>query len=285
MDNRDHDTMTTSSLRVSVAESALAKACSNQLVVAAMIFAEVQMQKRQRSINTALEPLRLWFEGQAHILRSVDQSVLWLAGQLKGGFFLSLAEVLGCLREERHLHHVGILCPRVIPGVAHRVLSDADLESEDVLCVGMADLAICAVGARLCRNAFLVYGYSCRSVLWLDEDTGLAQAEVAEFTTEWRSFQALAANEEGHAGLSEVTKRSQFSHVCVQQLAAALGESDCSTTPSGKLKAMTPQQLGRILVLWQRCAAFSSLSLGCLLKVLCCCLTGVTFLGYWCHVL
>jgi hypothetical protein len=243
MDDRDDHSRTTSSQRVSAAESALAKACQNQLVVAAMMFAEVQTQKRQRSINTALEPLRLWFEEQAHTLRSVDNSVQWLTGQLKGGFFQTLADVLACLTQERHLHHVGIQCPNVVPGIAPRVHTDGEQESEDVLCVGMADLALCAVGARLCRNAKILYGYSCRSVLWLDEDAGLAQAEVAEFIAEWRCFHAMAANESGHAGLSEVTKRSQFNQVCVQQLAAALEETDWSTTPSGKLKAMTSQHV------------------------------------------
>jgi hypothetical protein len=235
MDDNDFETSTTNKNRTSAAESALAKSCQNQLVVAAMMFSEVTTQMRQRSINVVLEPLRRWFEEQAHILRSVADSVHWMQSQLKGSFFANLDLVVGCLAEEYHIRSVGIQCPSFSPDVAPQQFTEAELQQEDWLCTGMADLALCAVGARICRCAYMIYGWSCRSILWLDARPEVAASEIITFKTEWTAFQAMKAHPP--AGFADIIARSQFCHVCVEQLAAACQDANWSTKPTAQLKA------------------------------------------------
>ena len=235
MDGRDMQTATTSTSRTSAAESALAKSCQNQLVVACMMFAEVSAQRRQRSINVVLEPLRMWFEEQAHCLRSVGASLQWMQAQLKGSFFATLGLIGGSIAEEHSMRHVGITCPGFSPQVPPQQFTEMELQEEDWLCSGMADLAMAAIGARLSRCSFMLYGWSCRSCLWLDDaNPDMVAAEMLAFRAEWVQFKDL--QQKSPAGFSDINARSQFRHVCVEQLAAACREAGWHPQPTAKLK-------------------------------------------------
>ena len=234
MDGRDLDTATTHTSRTSAAESALAKSCQNQLVVACMMFAEVSAQRRQRSINVVLEPLRTWFEDQAHCLRSVASSLHWMQAQLKGSFFATLGLIGGSIAEEHSMKHVGITCPGFNPHVPPQEFTEMELQEEDWLCSGMADLAMAAIGARLSRCSFMLYGWSCRSCLWLDANPDMVAAEMETFKAEWLQFEDLKLH--SLAGFSDITARSQFRHVCVEQLVAACHEGGWNTQPTAQLK-------------------------------------------------
>eukprot|EP00969_Alexandrium_andersonii_P256548 11341761-Alexandrium_andersonii.AAC.1 len=88
----------------------------------------------------------------------------------------------------------------------------------------MEQLASCClhlVACRLIRNAWLLLGWSSRSVLWLHEDAAVVGKELERF----RYHQALdrKAQEQMHQPvLSQMVDASQFRCVSVQQLEWAL---------------------------------------------------------------
>jgi hypothetical protein len=263
MDSRDLETATTHPSRTSAAESALARSCQNQLVVASMMFSEVSAQRRQRAINVVLEPMRTWFEEQAHCLRSVADSLSWMQAQLKGSFFATLGLVGKSIADEHYMRHVGITCPGFNIDIPPQQFTEVDLQEEDWLCSGMADLALCAIGARLCRCSFMLYGWSCRSCLWLDANPDLVASEMKAFKAEWLQFQDVKL--QNLAGFSEIIARSQFSHICVEQLATACQEAGWSTQPTDQLKDSIRLRCSMVCSVWPQAFSMNCVAAKCAL--------------------
>ena len=65
---------TTASSKRNAWESALVKACGNQMVAATMMFSDVHTQYSQRAINIVMKASLAWHENRAWFLRSCEHS-------------------------------------------------------------------------------------------------------------------------------------------------------------------------------------------------------------------
>lgn len=236
---------TTAASRRTTTESSLVKSAQNQVVVATMMLSDSSTQRRQRSIDIALEPHLAWFEQQAHELRSTMASRQWLQRQLQGEFLATLAVSLCNITKEMHLQYIGFAIPPR-RGLAPKVYTSFEVEEEDWLAAGMADLVLHGAGARCCRCAWLLWGWSARSCLWIADDPQLVASEVAAFRKAHQEWEAFKANPGGHAGVRDVVQRNQFQWVCTEQLVAAMEEHNWGL-PSDRLRAFIEKKHNRLL--------------------------------------
>lgn len=236
---------TTSSAKMMTKESEIIKSAQNQVVVATLMLSSHSTQRRQRSIDKCLEYQLQWFEQQAHELRSVDSTVKWLTEQIAGKFCESLMGTLNTIASDDTLAYIGFELPK--PELCNRPYTSFFLEEEDWLAGGMAKLALCTVGCRLARCAWMLWGWSARSVLWLIEgDDNLVAKEIAKFKYEWLTFQDFKMRAQGHAGAKRFVDQSQFNWLPVQQLVLAMEENHWEM-PSPKIIDFLKKKHKRII--------------------------------------
>ena len=202
------------------------KAGMNNLVIATMFLSSVLTQKRQRFIDSALQPLLRWFEEAAHQCRSVKTNFKWMFDQISKDFQQHLQDILGTFQSEGSLQWVGIEVPRSdgLGGwVEHEEVVISD---DDWLCSGWADLAVVLVGCRLTRCAHMISGFSCRSILWTSPDLAVRRQEMERFYHAVQDFKWLKSSSTKSKDSPEFIRRSQFQLLAVQQLVAAMEVGD-----------------------------------------------------------
>ena len=119
---------TTASSRRNAWESALVKACGNQMVVATMMFSDVHTQYLQRAINTVMKASLAWHENQAWFLRSCEKSEIWLAERLNGKFMECLIATVKPVTQQAACAHIGFQIPKqLIPGHSDKEFDEVEL--------------------------------------------------------------------------------------------------------------------------------------------------------------
>ena len=194
----------TASSKASPAESALSRACQNQLVVGTMMLGDTTCQHRQRGINLVLRAVKLWHESQAVALRSTMASLEWSTAQVGGGFLESLSDIMASIQKQDGLSWVGIQLPQLAEGGMSDSYHEVQVAEQDFLCNGMAVLACYTVSFRLQRRMVFLDAWSHRSVLWLSTDTLEVNKEIQAFQKSYLLLEEPKGNPGRLPGLAKL---------------------------------------------------------------------------------
>lgn len=235
---------TTASGKRQAGEGALARSCQNQLVVALMMLSDLGNQHRMRAILAVCLPAKAWFEHQATALRSAEGSFEWMARQLAGSFFQHLASTMRSVMQEDTLRWVGFMCP----GGAAQLGNDtaALIDAQDALANTMGDLALQVVASRIQRSLWMLAGYSCRRIRFLDSQPEVARREIRAFKVAHQLFEEASAAAGEVGACRAFVERSQFQLTCVQQIVCAV-KSCPGDELSDEVKRFLTQRLHRVM--------------------------------------
>ena len=118
--------------------------------------------------------MRTWHGIANSTLRSTKAALQWMREQVSGGFLGHLEEVFLAFRA-KGLDAVGFRLPR--PGMkASTDEVDDELESECLIAERMGDYGLALVACRLDRMQWLMTGWSCGCVRFLDREPVLASS-------------------------------------------------------------------------------------------------------------
>lgn len=234
----------TSAAKNSATEIAVAQGCQNQLVVALMMLTDINNQYKQRAITATCRPVLQWFEEQAHVLRSVHSAFQWLQQQIGGAFLDAMQRILATTKAD-HLTWIGYTVPHSMFSLQAEG-SMGIVEDQDSLAGAHATLAAHLVGARLARCLWMLQGYSCRSIRFLDDDDEVVKREVKAFRSAYNMFREVEAMSIEVSACDDIAQRSQFQLVAVQQLVKAF-EANHWDVPSLEIKHFLLSKHSRLL--------------------------------------
>lgn len=236
---------TTNASRTNEMDAALANAAVNQLAVGTLVLLDKGVQLRERAIQRTAAPLMDWFSDFSRKVRSVAEGQQWASEQLRGGFVKHCASFFRVLQRPVDLAWIGLTLPSGIPAAGKEHLQHIGLEQNDCA-AEMATLALTLVGLRIVRCAYLLCGFSFRSVLWMSRDAQELRAESKRFRAAVELDRAAAENIEC-PGVASLYESSQFRLLPVQQLLQGMQSCDFSPAESPPLQALLQGKHHRLL--------------------------------------
>lgn len=211
----------TSASRESGEETALRKACANQLSMGTMFLLGRSNYFTLRIVTCVAAGLDEWHSAQNARFRSTEQAFEWVAEQHRGAFVQNLVRVFRS-NLPRHLQEMGISCPTGSAGRAQAVNTRL-ADEEDGRAEILVDMMLALVGRRLKRSLWLLAGWMVRCVRFLKVDGGDKQRiAIAEFRRDYLLYQYCVRNPDGLAGLDMIAERAAFNLICYKQLALIL---------------------------------------------------------------
>lgn len=210
----------TSSKREGPEEHALRLACGNQMQMAVCFLLEEANYMTLKAILCVTCPVEAWHSHQNKELRSTSGALAWVRAQVvDGGLFASLSQIMDAFSAES-LEHIGFVMPR--PSDTKVGPLNDIVDQESLIAERLGDFALGLTAHRLCRTLWLTVGWTCRCILFDQEDEERAQKAVDEFRHDHMLFCECQENPSRHAGMREVAQRSMFQLVVYEQLVALL---------------------------------------------------------------
>ena len=226
----------TNSHKDTAEESALRKACANQLVVGLMDMLSADCETKDKIVVTCCESWEQWFGVSNARLRSTTATLPWTQEQLRSKFAETCVETFGVLTSAPKLH----FCDFVLPTADQLAnLPREELQArEDEMATLMAHSVLCINSHRLRRCSWLLLGWSARSSLFT-ENTEEAKHEVRQLQIDHENFEHLRQIQNAEIGIASLVKRSCFQHRAVQQIYGVLKDGAGSSTDFNMFRITT----------------------------------------------
>lgn len=219
----------TSSKQEETQEQALRKAGANQLTIATLFMLDSKNQSYLNIVLNVMHSFERWHGEQNRVLRSVDGALEWVEKQVAGTFLQTVSGVFDAFKEEQ-LKQASFSIPRAPLAAWAQRQDPVFIDPQDGMAMILGDFAMSFIGNIMKRFLWLVIGWSCRCIEWLDPDRG--QESMNLFHTDYKNFLILQENPEGHSGFEHIANRSLFNLVIYEQLVEICKQNDWTVTPA-----------------------------------------------------
>jgi hypothetical protein len=190
-----------------------------------------------------VEPTRVWYSEQSHLLRSAEETRDWTLRMLGGDLHKPLEETLALLSKGTALNHMGFeTCfpPEVAQSLTLESLLVAEQRELAQLC---SSFTLHLVSARVKRLMWLSSSFESHFLCLCSPRPDRVALALQRMREMWEDYDR--ASQMGDTFWSKLCDRSQFRTLAVQQVIMLLRESHWTVTPA--IRALAETRARRLL--------------------------------------